>query len=210
MCVRGADVIRDEVVMKLKGKPLKTYSVFIPMVDSDAEAPAEESAKGLAKHGIKSYWDGDRKLGAAYAKLYGNPKGLKAAWDVYFVYGPDAAWGKTPPKPAFYMHQLSGDDPALFLDGAKFRPAVEKELKKVKSMHRLLLLTREGCTGTAEMRKNLDAALKAMPGWSYEVVDLGKLPQGDPRRGYPTPTLLQDGKDVFGMPAPKAGADSPG
>jgi hypothetical protein len=60
------------------------------------------------------------------------------------------------------------------------------------------------------MRKNLDKALEGMQSWSYELVDLGKLPEGDARRGYPTPTLLRDGKDVFGMAEPKGGADSPG
>ena len=202
-------MIRDEVVIKLRGEPLSTFSVFIPMVGSDAKAPAEKAASELAKHGVKSYWDGDRKLGTAYAKLFGNPEGLKVAWDVYFVYGPDAVWGEGPPKPAFYMHQLKADDP-LCLDGPKFRQAVEKELKKVQPTKKLVLLTREGCTGTAAMKKNLDAALKDLPGWSYEVADLGKLPQGDPRRGYPTPTLLTDGRDVFGMPEPKGSADSPG
>ena len=208
MCVKGADVIRDEVILKLRGKPLSTYSVFIPMVETDAKAPAEKAAKGLAKHGVRSYWDGNRKLGAAYAKLFGNPDGLKVAWDVYFIYGPNAVWGKSPPKPSYYMHQLKENDP-LCLDGPKFRQAVEKELKKVKLSQKLVLLTREGCTGTASMRKNLDAALKNLPGYTYELVDLGKLPHGDPRRGYPTPTLLKDGRDVFGMPAPKRAADPP-
>jgi hypothetical protein len=60
------------------------------------------------------------------------------------------------------------------------------------------------------MRKNLDAALNSLKGWSYEVLDLGKLPKGDPRRGYPTPTLLLKGHDVFGMPEPRGEADSPG
>lgn len=210
MCVKGADVIRDDVVLKLKGKPLSVYSVFIPMVGGDANAAAERSATELARYGIKSFWDGDRKLGAAYADLYGNPKGLKVAWDVYFLYGPGAVWGKTPPKPAFYMHQLSGGDPSLCLDGPKFRAAVQRELKKMGSSKKLVLLTRGGCTGTPAMRKNLDAAMQKLDGWSYEVVDLASLPQGDRRKGYPTPTLLRDGKDVFGMRAPPADSDSPG
>lgn len=203
-------MIRDEVVLKLKSKTLATYSVFIPMVPADASSAAEGSATELARHGIKSYWDGDRKLGAAYADLYGNPNGLKVAWDVYFVYGPKAIWGKTPPKPSFYMHQLGGGDPALFLDGTKFRKSVEVELKKVKAAHTLTLLTRSGCAGTVAMRKSLDAALLKMAGWTYDLVDIDTLPAGDPRRGYPTPTLLSRGRDVFGMSEPAPGSDSPG
>lgn len=204
MCVRGADVIRDEVILKLKGKPLSVFSVYIPMVAGDAKLPADQSAKTLSKYGVKSYWDGDRKLGESYAKYLKLDRALQVAWDVYFVYGPEAVWGKTPPKPAYTMHQLKENDP-LCLDGPKFRQAVEKELKKVKATRNLVLLTREGCGATAAMRKNLDTA-----GLAYEVLNLATLPKDDLRRGYPTPTLLRDGKDVFGMAEPRAGADAPG
>ena len=67
----------------------------------------------------------------------------------------------------------------------------------------LTFLTRAGCVQTDEMRSHLDEALKAkgLP-TSYAVVDLDKLPASDARRGYPTPTLLYKGADMFGMPAP--------
>jgi hypothetical protein len=53
------------------------------------------------------------------------------------------------------------------------------------------------------MRVRTDAAVKALalPN-SYTVVDLDTLPQDDVRRGYPTPTVLVDGADLFGMAAP--------
>ena len=102
------------------------------------------------------------------------------------------------------MHQLRDCDRPC-LDGPRFRQAVERELKKVKPILKLVLLTREGCAGTATMRKNVGAA-----GYSYELIDLDKLPITDTRRGYPTPTLLKASKDVFGMAEPKARADSPG
>ena len=216
MCVDGAKVIRDDVVVKLKGKPLNTYSVFIPMVKGDGIVPAEKSATDLAKHGVKSYWDGEKKLGNAYAKLYGNPGGLETAWDVYFIYGPNAVWGKTPPKPDYYMHQLSGGDQSLCLDGPKFRKAVEQQLKKVESISlksngkRLVLLGDKGCPNTPKMKAQLDAALAKLH-WTggYESIDVWKLPESDYRRGYGAPTLLLDGKDLFGQPAPATGG-SPG
>lgn len=37
---------------------------------------------------------------------------------------------------------------------------------------------------------------------SYPVVDLARLPKADARRGYPTPTLLYKGVDIFGMEQP--------
>jgi hypothetical protein len=71
------------------------------------------------------------------------------------------------------------------------------------SASKLVFLTRDGCVNTATMRANLDAALKSLSvASSYDVVDQGTLPEGDIRRGYPTPTLLYGNSDVFGMPAP--------
>lgn len=67
----------------------------------------------------------------------------------------------------------------------------------------LTLVTREGCVLTDQMRGHLDAALKLknLPA-TYRMVDLDTLPASDSRRGYPTPTLLYKGVDLFGMPAP--------
>ncbi len=67
----------------------------------------------------------------------------------------------------------------------------------------LVFLTREGCVQTDLMRERLDAALvKAAWPPTYQVVDLASLGPDDARRGYPTPTLLWNGRDVYGMPAP--------
>ena len=74
----------------------------------------------------------------------------------------------------------------------------------------LVFLTRDGCVNTPDMVNNLDDALKAL-GWptDYQYVDIGKLPAKDVRTGYPTPTLLWKGKDIFGLPVPKPPYDVP-
>ena len=68
-------------------------------------------------------------------------------------------------------------------------------------------LTRDGCGGSAEMRANLDAAI-ARSGLSVtlEVIDVATLAADDPRTGYGTPTILKDGKELFGMPRPAPAA----
>ena len=69
----------------------------------------------------------------------------------------------------------------------------------------LVLLTRGGCVFTTTMRANLDAALKSMNrAGDYQFIDLDTLPKTDARTGYPTPTLLLDDVDLFGMPQPVA------
>jgi hypothetical protein len=73
-----------------------------------------------------------------------------------------------------------------------------------RSMQALTFLTREGCVNTPDMLVNLDDALIKL-GWrrNYQVVDIGGLPATDVRTGYPTPTLLWQSRDIFGLPTPK-------
>ena len=67
----------------------------------------------------------------------------------------------------------------------------------------LVFITRDGCVNTPDMFNNLDDALRSLNlALDYQVVSLGRLPQSDPRTGYPTPTVLYRGRDVFGMPEP--------
>lgn len=65
------------------------------------------------------------------------------------------------------------------------------------------LLGFDDCPNTPAMRANLAAALAALDrGWTFVETDQAALPEGDPRRGYPTPTVLIDGRDLYGLPVP--------
>ena len=71
------------------------------------------------------------------------------------------------------------------------------------SSRSLVFLTREGCGNTTTMRARLDQALDRLDvPEDYVVVDVDTLPESDTRRGYGTPTVLYDDRDLFGMPAP--------
>ena len=69
----------------------------------------------------------------------------------------------------------------------------------------LVLLTRGDCVTTGTMRARLDDAVRAMGSTlAYqEVLDLDAVPKLNPRRGYPTPTLLYGNRDVFDLPVPQ-------
>jgi len=70
-------------------------------------------------------------------------------------------------------------------------------------MERVVVVTRAGCRHTPTMRTNLEGALRSLGmAAEYGVADLDTLPSADHRRGFPTPTLLYDGVDLFGMEAP--------
>lgn len=59
-----------------------------------------------------------------------------------------------------------------------------------------------GCPNSPKLRARLTKAVEGLH-LRVEVVDLGKLRHGDPRSGYPAPTILLNGRDLFGMAPPK-------
>jgi hypothetical protein len=74
----------------------------------------------------------------------------------------------------------------------------------------LVLLTRDGCANTATMRTRLDAALDLIgASMDYSVIDADTLADGDVRRGYGTPTILYDSRDVFSVAEPTPPLPSP-
>ena len=69
-------------------------------------------------------------------------------------------------------------------------------------MKQIEFLTREGCIQTNIMKARLDEALRGFESpLSYALLDT--IPSTDIRRGYPTPTVLYGGLDLFGMAEPK-------
>ena len=91
------------------------------------------------------------------------------------------------------------------IGGLTFRiPQTDPRPAHSASMGELVVLTREGCAEEPLLRARLEEALKSME-WpaKYRVVDLATLPRTDGRRGYPIPTLLFGGRDLFGMAEPR-------
>lgn len=59
------------------------------------------------------------------------------------------------------------------------------------------------CPNTPTIRANLKAALESLgPPWTFTDVNQQALPADDLRRGYPTPTILVNGRDLFGLARP--------
>src|SRR4051795_11968874 len=78
------------------------------------------------------------------------------------------------------------------------------------TMKELTFLTRDGCVNTPDMVNSLDDALKSLGlRDDYVYINIGKLKAPDVRTGYPTPTVLWKGRDIFGMPVPKPPFDVP-
>jgi len=96
----------------------------------------------------------------------------------------------------------------LALTGALLASACMSSLPQETADKALVFLTRDGCVNTPLMRANLDEALRSLnlPA-DYVVIDLDTVPRTDHRVAYPTPTLLYQDRDVFGMPEPAPASD---
>lgn len=83
-------------------------------------------------------------------------------------------------------------------------PTVSKDVDPKRPNVELQFLTRDGCRNTERMLENLNAGISAGKiAAKYVLIHQEHLSSDDPRSGYPTPTLLMDGRDVFGLPVPK-------
>lgn len=97
----------------------------------------------------------------------------------------------------FFVFLTSCGEHSLDNEPARAVPEViDKELT-------IQFLTRDGCKNTRKMLARLKDALGRLDQRvDLEIVHQAGLRQDDPRIGYPTPTLLIDGKDIFGSPVP--------
>jgi hypothetical protein len=162
---------------------------------------------------VQQYWDPDHVLATRMKNDARPPQPeqdccVRAGilWDLAAVYPPGAVWADRMPSAVMFngpvVDVIEGIEAALA--GQAPQTPAASTLTPPTDAGDLVFLTRVGCANTTVMRRNLDAALKAIGRTSgYEVADQDALPTNDIRRGYPTPTLLYRDRDVFGMPAPE-------
>ena len=192
------------------------------MMPTDLAAPASGTLRRLSDRRVRQYWDPQHRLAAQMMSDARPPQPEQdccvlegVLWDLAAVYPPGSLWSeRMPPATVFNGPVVDvietveaalgagppvGAGPSAGAIGSAARPPGEPGGKP------LVLLTRGECAMASIMRRNLDDALEPLrPPLGYDIVDLDTLPEADVRRGYPTPTLLYNGTDVFGMPAPEA------
>lgn len=62
----------------------------------------------------------------------------------------------------------------------------------------------EGCPNTPEMLGRVREACESDKRYAVEYVDVAALEEKDTRRGWPAPSVVVDGEDLFGMPRPSS------
>ena len=64
---------------------------------------------------VTYYWDRHKLTGAEWQESLNM---VNIAWDIYFLYGPDAVWSELPSYPDFFMNQIGlPEDVSPRLDG---------------------------------------------------------------------------------------------
>ena len=93
--------------------------VWVPVLRGrPVETAAQTEADTVPDSRAAQFVDVEGALSKAYASVIDLPPSLPA-WDVYFVFGPEARWpegqGSKPPAPDYWMHQLGRAAPPELL-----------------------------------------------------------------------------------------------
>lgn len=149
-------------------------------------------------------------------------------WDLYMLYAPGVRWTDDPPMPTHWIRHCGRTDGAnsTYWRDSSDAPPREGDLFKAMrgvadeaiggptvsstaARSRIEVLGFGTCPNTAATNTHVEQAVASL-GLRADVayVDQMSLPDGDVRRGWPAPTILVDGRDLFGMEAPKSGAMS--
>lgn len=152
-----------------------------------------------------------------------DPEEAPPAWDCAFFYGPGSTWTEPLPWPAAWTKQFGfwmssdgaesggtfwSDRSTTALVDSSWTSEMDAGMRRIAriehgSTPRIEVLGFDGCPNTRTTRAHVAEALKAL-GISAQVhyVDQEALPSSDRRRGWPAPTILVEGRDLFGLPAP--------
>ena len=84
--------MQQTVLQQHPSAHLQVYATWLPMLAPDSRSAWDGSV--LSDSRVKQYWDEQRIVGQWFAQNVDNYHG--AAWDAYYLYGPDAKWDAAP------------------------------------------------------------------------------------------------------------------
>jgi len=117
-------VVQQLLDNELKGKDIAVYSVWQPILPSDAKFTVGRATKSLTDSRVTHYWDAENIFATTFSPVLGIKQDT---WDVYLVYDKDAEWTDIPPKPVYWQEQL-GISNETKLDGPKLAAEINKLL----------------------------------------------------------------------------------
>lgn len=112
---------------------LRAYSVWVPILLSDAERAVPNATKQLPDERVRHFWDAQGELVEAYKTILPTKKAgtgeYVKAWDVYLLFAPGIEWKDQPPAPSFWMHQLYAVGPKNAFDSKALATEVQRLFK---------------------------------------------------------------------------------
>ena len=97
----------------LEGEPaakLRVYAVWVPFSGGTSEA-ADVSRRVLQDRRVTHFWDGDAVTSGWFAENVDHSPA--PAWDVYYLFGPDATWTGVPAPIVSSGRTIIGQSSAL-------------------------------------------------------------------------------------------------
>jgi hypothetical protein len=85
--------VQREILEPDRAAVLRVYAVWVPFLGGTSEA-ADVSRRVFPDPRVVQYWDGSALTSEWFAKNVDHSPG--PAWDVYYLYGPDATWTEVP------------------------------------------------------------------------------------------------------------------
>ena len=84
--------MQNELLAQYTSKDLRVYTVWLPMLWSDTREMWNGNT--MPDPRVTHFWDGETVIGQWFAEQVDGYSGI--AWDVYYLYGPDAIWEDVP------------------------------------------------------------------------------------------------------------------
>jgi hypothetical protein len=112
--------VRSKILDAVDSPELRVYAIWLNQRPTDARDQIDEST--LADPRVTQYWDGEGVTGRYFADADVAGMGYAGfVYDVYYVFGPKAAWGQHPEPVA------AAGGPVLY-DGEKLLAALKAQL----------------------------------------------------------------------------------
>ena len=112
--------MRENILDKELSQDLRIYAVWLNQRPTDARDQIDQSI--LADPRVTQYWDGEGITGTYFAETDLGGLGFSGfVYDVYYVFGPDAAWAD---KPA----PLAASGGPVLYNGEELLAALRKQL----------------------------------------------------------------------------------
>lgn len=111
--------MQTQLLAQYPSEQLRVYAVWLPMLAGDARE--EWDGTIMPDSRVTHFWDGELKVGQWFAKQVDRYDGV--AWDIYYLYGPEAVW-ETAPFP------LAGSGGTIIREREKLKMEVSTLVEK--------------------------------------------------------------------------------